>query len=170
MRHEIIEPAVSVNVMGLDDLEPALPLPASPEPAKKASAKKKPEKEKSKPATKDSKKKRDSRPEIFNELGLFSVDDLLGDVGDLAANDSDVSEVRDADGVETDLESWTARSGQPLRSILSSSPKPPGTPKSSRSRVRLSLGDLEEIRRVSLPGVELCSLSRFVKVFFFWWS
>ena len=75
-------------------------------------------------------------------MGLYTVDDLLGNEGDVSDNKEEMG----TEPIETDYENTTARSGPPLRSILSPSPRPPGTPKSSRSRVRLSLGDLEEIQ------------------------
>ena len=141
-----------VNVMGLDELEPAVPLAEStayvptktPEKSKKAKVNPTGKKKgKTANKAKDKKtKKKESKPDLFSELGLYTVDDLIG-------NESDVSDTEERMGtepIETDYENNTARSGPPLRSILSPSPRPPGTPKSSRSRVRLSLGDLEEIR------------------------
>ena len=138
--------------MGLDELEPAVPLAESTTyvptktPEKNKKSKEKPRGEKKGKTTdkaKDKKtKKKESKPDLFSELGLYTVDDLLG-------NESDVSDTKEQMGtepIETDYENNTARSGPPLRSILSPSPRPPGTPKSSRSHVRLSLGDLEEIR------------------------
>ena len=64
-------------------------------------------------------------------------------------DESEIGEAIKTEPIESDYEILTARSthnSRPLRSILSPSPRRPGTPKSSRSRVRLSLGDLTEIR------------------------
>ena len=142
----------AVNVMGLEELEPALPLAESttyvstetPEKVKKTKEKPREDKKgKTTGKTKDKKtKKKESKPDLFTEMGLYTVDDLLGNESDVSDNEEEMG----TEAIETDYENTTARSGPPLRSILSPSPRPPGTPKSSRSRVRLSLGDLEEIQ------------------------
>ena len=141
--------------MGLGELEPALPVAVTTSDKSKRTKhqekrQEKSENKKAKPKDKKTTKK-ESKPDLFSEMGIFSVDDLLGNVDDLKGNDSDNSDIKEQIGTEpteTDYENNTAKSAQPLRSILSPSPRPPGTPKSSRSRVRLSLGDLEEIRYV----------------------
>ncbi len=136
--------------MDLDELEspsPVVPSTAKIREDEKKEAKKKKKTEKTdKTKTTKKKDKKNDTPDIFSEMGLYTVDDLLGNIDDLKEVESDASEVKEqSETIATEYETGAAKSGQPLRSILSPSPKP-GTPKSSRSRVRLSLGDLEEIR------------------------
>ncbi len=85
---------VSVNVMGLDSLEPVMPEAVSHARDKKSkekskktekprkSEKKEDKKSKKKEEKSKKSKKKDSGSDVFSAFGLQSVDDLLGPVGD----------------------------------------------------------------------------------------
>ncbi len=147
----------AVNVMDLDDLR----LEASPQPIpishkSKKKQKKKGKKEKEKKEKKSKKKSND----FFSGLGLQSVDDLLGgsdvevvsEVSEVLEEGRDfgvsISDIHNEDEIIT-----------PLRSILSPTPRSLATPRSARGRVRLSLGDVTEIRSRS-PSPDPISTAR----------
>ena len=118
--------------MDLDSLEPALP---SGHKVKKKESKFKASSSKS-----NSPKKKQSEEEsvdIMREMGLFTVDDLLGSPVDEHSDDSEIGSVISDVKSEVDLD-LPRRSPTPLKSILST----PRTPRTNRGRVRLSLTEV----------------------------
>lgn len=172
MKNENLFP---VNVMDLDALEPAKPQSS---PTKPLTSHRQPEKSKPKPSERKTKQEK-AKPsesaaadEYFSNLGLQTVDDLLGRQDSeedsaaseimTAAQNSEIRTEPESEQYESDFEPNTARSVRsttPLRSILSPSPRP--TPRLSRSRVRLSLDNVEEVPyRSRSPSLEVISTAR----------
>ena len=135
-----------VNVYDLDELDVASLEPA-PQPTKPPSGNKKGKGKKS--SSGSSFKAKTSSNDMFSSFGLQSVEDLMGPtMEDEISEAPEVSEViRTEPEIESDIDP-PSRPTTPLRSILSPSPRPL-TPRSSRSRVRLSLTDVREIRSPS---------------------
>ena len=98
-------------------------------------------------------KQEPSDEDFFANLGLQTVDDLLG---------GNVRSLDDGSEIASDIEEQDSRddrSPSPLRSILSPSPKPDKTPRSSRSRVHYSLEEITEVRSRS-PSPEVIDTAR----------
>ena len=149
-------------MLDLDALEPVELSPPDHKPASKSKEKTKSSKSKdfkkkeskssgkSKTAANKQKSGSIESDNVFAEMGLYTVDDLLG-------------RQSDSDHIGTDIEedvSFGDRSPSPLRSILSPSPKLERTPRSSRTRVHYSLDDLTDARS---PSPEIISTARLSK-------